>query len=420
MKSKAAEYFRQRPFGRIMELLRKRFVELSDTGGTVALPEPTREEATALRDFFGSLPKKKADGSVVLSLREFDEELRFRSAFPCTLREAMEAYFGEVIVTRKEAQASEAAQWDCFLERMSVSAPAELLPFLADVRSDWKQHGPAMEESLLLVFRAVVSLPARRGASERLPVFANRVAGDPHAFDPDRLAGRLLVRALAAVLPIAAAGTESDAAWRGMLLAAAGLDRDDVSSTVLAVGLVGEDPLLRAARETGASLAYPLRTVQGWMAVRAHRGVAFVVENPAVFGAFLDRWRDAGVAPTEWPTVICTSGQLSAAAVVLLDRLVKGGTGIRYSGDFDIGGLRIARGLLRQYGAAIRLWRMDAEAYRLAVAEGGRPLKDTELRALAGLSAEFPDLVRQIEQVGQAGYQEALTGSLWEDLRGTE
>jgi len=417
VKSKAAEYFRQRPFGRIMELLRKRFIELGDTAGTVALPEPTREEITALRVFFGSPPKKKADGSVVISLRDVEEELLCRSAFPCSLRDALEAYFGETFVTRKEAQAQDTAQWDDFLRRMSRAAPSELLPFLAELRSDWKQHGSVLEDSLRLVFRAVVNLPARQGATERLPVFANRIAGDPHAFDPDRLAGRLLLRGLAALLPIAAAGTESDATWRSMLLAAAGLDRDDVSSTVLAVGLVGNEPLLRAARDTGAALAYPLRTLQQWEAVGAHRGVAFVVENPAVFGAFLDRWREGGVSTTEWPTLVCTSGQLSAAAVVLLDRLVKGGAVIRYSGDFDVGGLRIARGLLRQYGEAIRLWRMDAEAYRLAVAAGGRPLKDAELRALSTLSVEFADLVGQMEQVGQAGYQEALTELLWEDTR---
>lgn len=416
MKNKAAAYFRQRPFGRVMELLRKRYIELGDVGGTVALPEPTRDEITALRNFFGSVPKKKADGALVLSLRDFEQELLLRSAFPCSLREAVEAYFGEVIVTRKEAQAFEAAQWDAFLGRVVPLAPAELAAFVAELRSDWKQNGQVLEDPLLLVFRAVATLPARQGASERLPVFANRVAGDPHAFDPDRLAGRLLVRALAAVLPIAAAGTESDATWRSMLLAAAGLDRDDVSSTVLAVGLVGDEPLLRAARESGAALAYPLRTVQGWEAVGAHRGVAFVVENPAVFGAFLDRWRDAGVSPATWPTVVCTSGQLSAAAVVLLDRLVKAGAVIKYSGDFDVGGLRIVRGLLRQYGEAIRLWRMDAEAYRLAVAAGGRPLKEAELKALAGLSVEFGGLVGEMARVGQAGYQEALTALLWEDM----
>ncbi|HYG59495.1 MAG TPA: TIGR02679 domain-containing protein, partial [Symbiobacteriaceae bacterium] len=200
MKSKAADYFRRRPFGRIMDLLRKRFIELGDTGGTVAVGDPTKEELAALRDFFGSPPRRRADGSVMLSLRAFESELLERSAFPCTLREALEAYFGMAIVTRKESRADEAARWEAF--QAAVGAPPELAPFVAGLAPEWRQHGAALQESLALVFSALADLPVRRGATERLPVFANRIAGDPHALDGDRLAGRLLVRALSAVLPI--------------------------------------------------------------------------------------------------------------------------------------------------------------------------------------------------------------------------
>lgn len=413
--NEAAAYFHSRPLSRVMALLRQRLIDLGTVGGTVTLTEPSKEELEAIRAFFGKAPRKTADGAVAISPREFEAEL-LRSRFACGLRESLEAYFGEPLTTRKEGRLQESEGWEAFLAELRPIAPPQLHSFLDGLRPEWRQDPAGLDEAVRAVIRAVAQLPGRQGEAERLPVFANRVTGDPHAFDPDRLAGRLLLRALEQSLPIADALSEEEANRRAVLLAAAGLGRDDLSSTVLAVGLVGEHPVLAAARREGAALAYPLRTVQGWEQVSAVGGVAYVVENPAVFGAFLDRWDAAGIAPQERPTVICTSGQLSAAAVVLLDQLAKSGAHIRYSGDFDVGGLRIARGLLRQYQGAIDLWRMDPASYCLALETGGRPWKAGEGKALEGLREEFPELVAAMLEAGRAAYQEALAPDLWGDM----
>ena len=99
----------------------------------------------------------------------------------------------------------------------------------------------------------------------------------------------------------------------------------------------------------------------------------------------------------------------------MLDRLLAGGATVLYSGDLDVGGLRIARGLVRQYGAAVRLWRYDVISYRLALATGGRPFTDVERTALVALQADFPDLVEAMLAEGRAAYQEALTMPLLSD-----
>ena len=62
----------------------------------------------------------------------------------------------------------------------------------------------------------------------------------------------------------------------------------------------------------------------------------YVMENPAVFSAILDANDNSRLPP-----LVCTSGPLSVAALLLLDELVAAGGILYYSGDFDPEGLQI-------------------------------------------------------------------------------
>lgn len=368
MKSDLVSYLRSRPFDRVLTAVRDRYVQKSGTNASVRV---TSEEARALA---GLLGRPVRGGRVRLD--DLDAALQ-HSGFGCSLREALAAYFGEPLVTRAEAAAAAEAAWQplwagfCALDRTGwVSADAGYL------RSQWRQRPEELPVAVRLVLRALAALPA---PVEPLPVFAQRLAGDPHALDADRTAGRLLLRALGHLNPEIAA--DSEAEQRSALLAAVGLATDDVSSTVLVAGLVGEGVLLQAARAAGVSLALPLRTLMGWDRAQGWGGTAFVVENPAVFSGLLDALADRPGSAR--PTLVCTSGQLSLAARRLLDMLVQGGTVLHYSGDRDAAGLAIARGLQRRYGAACRLWRMDAAAGGPVYQEALLPLLVSDLLAFA-------------------------------------
>lgn len=472
----AVEYFRRRPFDRVLEALRQRYKALGRVGGRVRLAL-SEEERLALRDFLGTLRGRRwrasaasmpasseiaaagsSSGSVLtLDLARFDAALR-TSRFACTLPELLEAYFGSPIVTRPAWRQARTQEWQRLLDAIEQEAGAlgdplamrwsaavrnghapRSLAWLRRIRlaagagalPGQRETGPGghLLQLVRAVLRALASLPGPRRRQETLPVFAAALTGDPHAFDADQAAGRLLERALVDLLPEVAfnlSGIDSPAMRREAVLAAVGLARDDLSSTVLVANLRAStvadgrpDPLVSGAREAGVPVAYPLRAVRRWAAVCASAPV-FIVENPSVFGALAQ-----SLGSPEPPTLICTAGQPSLAAYALLDRLAETGVELLYSGDFDLPGILIARALKVRYGQRLRLWRMEPADFQraLARASSAMPLTAREKKHLASLAADLsgpvPELALLAEtmlRVGRKAFQENLLPELQADV----
>lgn len=459
--AEAVRYFRQRPFGPVLAALRERYEALGRVGGRVRLTL-SEDERVALRDFLGigGGPSRRLGLAVTLDVARFDAALQ-ASRFACTLPQLLEAYFGGPVLTRPARRQSRAAAWEGLLAAIREEAETLGDPLvtrwaaaLEEGRAvhslgwlrrafEGEDEGPAaatgegraggvasLAETGGIVARALAALPGPRGRHESLPVFAASLTGDPHGLDPDREAGRLLERALADLQPELAvdlAGIDSPAMRREALLAAVGLARDDLSSTVLVANLRAailadgrSDPLVAGARETGVPVGYPLRAVRRWAEVAA-ADRAFVVENPSVFGALVGQHRDPGGR-----TMVCTAGQPSLAAYGLLDRLARAGVTMWYSGDFDVSGIRIARALKVRYGRQLHLWRMGARDYQRALARssGSVPLSSREKRQLSALlhetdgagPGELGPLVEAMLAAGCKAFQENLLPELEADV----
>ncbi|GAU65919.1 Syd protein [Streptomyces sp. NBRC 110611] len=86
----------------------------------------------------------------------------------------------------------------------------------------------------------------------------------------------------------------------------------------------------------------------------------YLCENPTVLATAADTHGHA------CPPLVCLQGRPSAAALTLLRHLHAHGATLRYHGDFDWGGLRIATALLRR--VPWRPWRYTAADYRSAAA----------------------------------------------------
>lgn len=193
-------------------------------------------------------------------------------------------------------------------------------------------------------------------------------------------------------------------AWRESW-AAVGVLCDELSSTVLTLGLPGDGSVTgRMLSAAGASaepvwltLRQLVRDPPEWPEVDVP--AVLVVENPSVVALAAD------AHTTRCPPIVCTNGQPRAAAMVLLRSLADARVRLRHHGDFDWGGLTIGNLLHRRL--SIEPWQFDRDAYLRAVAAHphAAPLTGAPVSATwdPGLTEAMRDAGRRIEEEMVAG-----------------
>jgi uncharacterized protein (TIGR02679 family) len=391
----------------LLNRVRRRLAQGKPLTGTVTLAAADAEQRRAAERLLG---RRAGTGtSLTVSLDEVDAVLRASGAAPDGLTSAVNVLLGGV----PDRAVDEAAAW------AKACAPldelAERRPELATWRTWLAATGmirravatPAdatpLVESLVCILEA---LPAKGLALGRL---AATTTGDAHALDDGK---PLATLALAAVRVLAGAAPAGDgsaferrAAW-----AAVGVHRDELSSSVLCVGLPGGTAttvgrMVALAREAGEPCVLTLRQL-GRDRPELGTGLVRVCENPIVLACAADE-----LGP-ECPPLVCLNGHPSAAALRLLTFLVADGAQLTYHGDFDWGGIRIANALRERF--TWHPWRFDAPAYRSA-------LTSTTGGTLTGRPADAtwdPDLRPALEQHGVHIQEELVLPDLMTDLAG--
>jgi uncharacterized protein (TIGR02679 family) len=127
-----------------------------------------------------------------------------------------------------------------------------------------------------------------------------------------------------------------------------------------------------------------------------------VVENPSVLAMAVRRFG------TACPPLVCPSGWPSTAAILLLRALRGAGGELRYHGDLDGEGLRIAAYVIDKAGAVP--WRMSTVDYLDAVGDRGPPVgRVTE-------APWDPDLAPALAHRGVSVPEERVASLLLDDL----
>lgn len=286
-------------------------------------------------------------------------------------------------------------------------------PALADWAASCRATGligGSPERTRTLITDALTVLASLPAQAEPLPAFAARtLKGDSHALDDGTRLSSLVLRALATLHDTA---PPQSAAERRILWARAGVADDDLSTTVLAAGLrlTGDGLLahvLRANAEAGqaASLTLAQLRAPGRFTLPAEPApLVHVVENPSILALALRRFGP------ECPPLVCTAGWPNSAAIQLLRMLAAGDAVLRYHGDFDGEGIRIAAYVLDK--TPTHTWRMTASDYRAAVARnprGPQPGRITE-------APWDPELAETMTEHGTAIVEELVADVLLEDL----
>ncbi|HEY3733967.1 MAG TPA: TIGR02679 family protein [Streptosporangiaceae bacterium] len=351
--------------------------------GPVTLPAATAEQRRAVERLTGRAARSGTSLSV--SLTEVDQLLRDSGAAPGGLAEAVTRLTGP-LRDRNRERADLATAW------RAAFAPLDAAVDGRDELAQWRERlgatgvvrrlapEPDQARALLEQVAAVLArLPSRGVPIGRL---AAECCGDAHALDDGRPVGTLVLSAARALagLPFAAEGATDS---RRAVWAAVGVHRDELSSLVLCLGLPGEarTPLgrtLSSCREAGQPAVLTLRQL------RCHdrpldAALVRICENPVVVAAAADE------LGADCQPLVCVGGQPSTAVWRLLELLAAGGAEFGYHGDFDWGGVRIARAVLDK--VSWRPWSYDRRAYEAAVS-AAHPL--TPLAQLAGQPAATP------------------------------
>jgi uncharacterized protein (TIGR02679 family) len=121
--------------------------------------------------------------------------------------------------------------------------------------------------------------------------------------------------------------------------------------------------VLRACAEGGHAVALTLGQLRATAWSEGLPEAVWVVENPSILALALDRFGK------RCPPLVCTSGWPNSAGILLLSALQEAGCQLRYHGDFDGEGIRIAANVMSRTGAVP--WRMAAADYLAAVGPVG-------------------------------------------------
>jgi len=435
---KAVTFFRQANLSRLLLKLREKYIEVGRVGGQVLLEDTTLIERREIASFLARPPYAGKS----LKVKLVDVEKVLQHSFGCTLPDLLVAFFpDQPLVTRQAKREAHATHQANF--RTNLLFIASTLPEGSQGKY-WLQHGqhgqewiysrfknsPVEEQERQLklvryVANVLDQLP-EPGAPERLALFAQRTCGDPHALDPNLAAGRLLLLALndlAQGLGESSSQltkTPQDREQELRLYKDAGLLVDTVSSSVAAFNLANaiyhndtSDPLVQAAGKR--VLLLPMRQLLEWKRLTPSSTRIYVFENPQVFEEAIAALESAGTLPT----MVCTSGWPSAAALRLLDQLLEASPDncLYYSGDFDLKGLQIATYLATRYPGRCHPWHFDEYSYEVALKADGIEVRASELSMLNVLPEIFKSLITRMQEKQKWAFQEGIVELLVKDLQ---
>jgi uncharacterized protein (TIGR02679 family) len=388
--------------------IRRRLSRGEPLTGVITRAEATAAERAAVRRLLGRPPRPGA--SLTVSLPAVDEVVRRSGACPDGLAAAIVALTGLVVDTAAASVAVESA-WERALAPLAevVDERPVLIPWYERARSTGlvRRLAGTPEIAADLIADLVAVLRRLPASGRPLGAFAAEVTGDAHALDDDRPLATLV---LGAARELAALPDGQGAQWRREIWAAVGVLRDDLSTTVLTLGLPGDPDIptgraLNALREAGQPAVLTLRQLVRDPPVGHAAGtVVSVCENPVVVSYAADR-----LGPRCAP-LVCTFGQPRVAVLHLLRMLTARGATVRFHCDFDWGGVRIGTVLFDRF--PVVPWRFDAKHYRAAADTlAGRPLKGN-----ATVARWDTDLAPAMVQVGMRIEEELLLDDLIRDL----
>jgi uncharacterized protein (TIGR02679 family) len=417
-KEEALQYFGKRAFTRLFSLMKEKMESRDNNGGGTVKFIPFEGEREALVKWFG---EPFPTDFVSVSLDKFEKRLLGSKYENIGLSELIELVTAKPLISKKEKIENQEKSKNSFFQSLIEKYPHPNVEQIID-QTLKKGKGPTGfiisynegdYHSIEMALKAVSHLP-EEGRYERLPIFAERITGNPHYFDKNKK----LYQALELLL-----SEKEGRSYRSKLnaenevdlLSLVGLAKDDLHSFVTVYGLNAYrgNQIIQQWKWANHDLIVqniPLRSLKNIDTIKPASGNnVFVIENSGVYSSIIDELDDI------YP-VVCTHGNFKLSGLILLDKLVKSGAHIYYSGDLDANGIFLARYLKQKYGEQMHYWRMSVEDYQKSVSD--IELTKLALKRLESIiDWELTDVIQKITEEGRAGYQEPLINNFIMDIK---
>lgn len=397
--------------------------------GIVEISNPSKMESDALLGLMGR--KVRVENHKITVKAAIFEQAIQKSGYAVDLQSLLEAYFQKPLITKREIKEQREEKriktirgW---LNSYPAAFPQSLLKAMLENQIEvstlnqvYKQEESRFENQFPLILEAVSLFPCELPMS--IAVLASKVVKDPHAFDRGMLLGDWFIDTLISIRNLEVGRNDrrshlSRAEDLTELYRYFDLFKDDLNNKVTIMGIkawIKGNPCLKllGAYEMRSFLDLSLRDINKFETCSLIDSTRlFVVENPTVFSAILDRFEGKPVIPS----VMCTYGQPKLSAIVLLDQLVRSGCEIWYSGDYDPEGVLMADRLAKRYSTLFVPWRYQSDDYKKSIPKMG--LTQRRLRQLSLVEdSRLKEVAEVIQQKKKAGYQEEMMKDLIQDI----
>ena len=413
--SECQNYFKKRPvFDKLFLGFKKKYESFGRMGGTVALRNLSLDEKKQLGGFFQK--DYCMNKTVSISMKNMEMALGNSKFSNFSWEDILEEYFGEALKGKKEEIEKEKEERQRFFEHMmNEYADEKGASWLMYIGSEhgkgyqlflqqYKEDPVRLECVLSHVLASIPQLPVFSSRKERLAVFAANMTGNPHFYDAETLAERLLILFLNFYFSKDDNKETSGPEQKSMIFYQAGIMRDDISNHIMAYGIHGKDENgkihsgIEGFFQRKEPIVLTLYTLGKLEEIWSTEDKVYVVENPAVFSWLCEQNPEK--------SVVCTNGQLRLAAFVLLDQLSKHSV-LYYAGDYDPEGLLIAQKVKQRYGEQARLWQYHLEYYQKYLSEV--VLAEERLKKLEKVNlSELQEIKKRMLEEKRAVYQENM------------
>lgn len=418
---KAVAFFKKNDkYHRILKELGEKYKSRGTLGGIIELHELSDDEKMLLCKIDS---KFIYSDSAKFTVKNFLKTFENTEIAEADFLDILNGYFGEKLKTNREIKESKASikeeYFSSFLEQFQGSRAYFWMKYALESKSygytliikEYEKNKINFKNLLKYVMIACNSLQQNSKKLTRLAIFASNLTKNPHYFDTSSVGGKLLLSYLSYIIKIK---IPENSEGENELLYSFGIIKDEISnyttvSYITAYTDIGVHAGIEGFCEREEPVQLNLLNLSKINFIKCNNNKLFVFENPSVFSQVMERTVDIK------PSLLCTSGQLKLASIILLDKIIDKVEKIYYSGDFDPEGIKIAYRLKQKYGDKLEFWQYDVDMYNKIKSQV--TFDERRWKQISNINeSKLKFLIEEMGKYKACGYQELLIKEYIKDI----